>query len=71
MNNSKVFYSVSICHEHGYIIGKIRLRKTEDNLCYAIKTLKPVSEKEAEEIREKREALRQKRHLKRKSEKEV
>lgn len=71
MNNSKVYYSVSLCHEHGYIVGKIRLRKTDENRCFAIKTLKAASEKEAEEIRLKRESLRQRRQLKRRSNQEV
>ena len=68
-----------VCHkpakrkiqEHGYIIGKIRIRKTEEGLYFAIKTLKPASIEEAEEIREKREALRLKKQLKRRSEKEL
>ena len=71
MNNSKIYYSVSNCQEHGYIIGKIRIRKTEEGLYFAIKTLKPVSIEEAEEIRVKREALRLKKQLKRRSEKEL
>ena len=71
MNNSKIYYSVSNCQEHGYIIGKIRIRKTEEGLYFAIKTLKPASIEEAEEIREKREALRLKKQLKRRSEKEL
>ena len=41
-------------------MGKIRLRKTENNMDYAIKTLTNVSDEEAEEIRQKREAHRAK-----------
>lgn len=58
MNNSKVYFSVSLCQEHGYILGKVRIRKTEENMYYAIKTLKNVGDKEAEEVRLKREAHR-------------
>lgn len=71
MNNSKIYYSVSCCQEHGYIIGKIRIRKTDERLCFAIKTLKPATIEEAEEIREKREALRRKKQLKKRLEKEL
>ena len=60
MNNSKVYYSISLCQEHGFVMGKIRLRKTENNMYYAIKTLTNVSDEEAEEIRQKREAHRAK-----------
>ena len=64
LNNSRIYESVSVCQEHGYIRGKIRIRKTEENKYFAIKTLKNVSEEEAEELREKRESLRRKRHMK-------
>lgn len=71
MNNSKVYYSVSLCQEHGYVVGKIRIRRTEEDKYFAVKKLKLADNKEAEEIRQKRDALRSKRQLKRKSEKEV
>lgn len=64
-NNSKVYYSVSQCQEHGYLTGRIRIRKTEEENYYAMKKLKLVSEAEAGEVREKRDALRSKRQLKR------
>ena len=62
MNNSKVYYSVSCCQEHGYVEGKIRIRKTEEELYFAVKKLKMVGETQAEEVREKRDALRSKRN---------
>lgn len=71
MNNSKVYYSVSLCQEHGYVVGKIRIRRTEEDKFFAVKKIKMAGDEEAEEIREKRDALRSKRQLKRKSEKEV
>ena len=64
MNNSKVYYSVSLCQEHGCVQGKIRIRRTEENMYYAIKTLTNISEEEADEIRQKRDAHRAKRKLK-------
>lgn len=71
MNNSKVYYSLSVCPEHGDVRGKIRIRKADNGRYYAVKTLKAADTEEAEEIRMKREALRRKRQLKRKLEKEV
>lgn len=70
-NNTKNFYSVSLCEEHGLIKGKIRVRKNDEDKVYAVKTLKLISEEEAEEIRGKRESLRLKRQLKRRNQKEV
>lgn len=71
VNNSKLYYSLSQCQEHGYVRGKIRIRKTDEDMYYAIKTLKVADMEEAEEIRQKREALRRKKQLKRRLEKEV
>lgn len=70
-NNSKIYYSISICQEHGYVKGKVRIRKTEEEMYYAVKTIKLVNIEEAEEIHEKRDSLRYKRLMKRKSEKEI
>lgn len=59
----KNFYSLSACKEHGYVKGKIRIRKTEDEMYYTVKTIRPIGEEEAEEIRRKREQLRKKRQV--------
>lgn len=69
MNNSRAYESVSFCQNHGYIKGKVRIRHTDEDMYYAIKKLKRIEEKEAEEIREKRDSLRKKRQMKRHSEK--
>lgn len=69
MNNSRAYESVSLCQQHGYIKGKVRIRHTDEEAYYAIKTLKRIEDKEAEEIHEKRDSLRRKRQLKRRSEK--
>ena len=64
MNNSKVYYSVSLCQEHGYVSGKIRIRRTEDNMYYVIKMLTNITSEEADEIRQKRDAHRAKKRIK-------
>ena len=71
MNNSKAYESISLCQKHGYVKGKIRIRHTEEDRYYVIKTLKNVGNEKAEEIREKRDSLRKKRQIKRKSEKQI
>lgn len=70
-SNSKIYYSLSVCQEHGLVKGKIRIRKTEEEQYYVIKTIKLVDMEEAEELHQKREALRRKRQMKRKSEKKI
>lgn len=64
VNNSKSYESISLCQNHGYVKGKIRIRKTDEGAYYAVKTLKNVDEEKAEEIRNKRDSLRKKRALK-------
>lgn len=64
VNNSKSYESVSFCQAHGYVKGKIRLRKTDEGCYYAVKTLKNVEEEKMEEIRSKRDFLRKKRKMK-------
>ena len=71
INNSKIYESISFCQEHGYVKGKIRIRKTDEEKYYAIKTIKNVDVEKAEEIRQKRESLRRKKQMKKLSEKEV
>lgn len=67
--NSKNYYSISICPVHGYVKGKIRLKKTDEGRVYVVKTIKVSSEMEAEEIRRKKEEAREKRRKKRQEEK--
>lgn len=71
MNNSKVYYSVSLCQEHGYVSGKIRIRRTEDNMYYVIKMLTNITSEEADEIRQKRDAYRAKKRIKKKKNKKL
>lgn len=66
MNNPKVYYSVSVCPEHGLVRGKIRIRKTEEEKYFAVRTLRLTDEIETEELRARRELLRKKRQLRKK-----
>lgn len=71
INNSKVYYNVSCCREHGYVLGKIKIRKTDEEKYFSIKTMKCIDEKKAEEIRDKRDSLRLKRQSKKRLHKEI
>lgn len=53
--NGKHYYSVSHCPVHGYMKGKIRVRKAENEGVYAVKTLKFISEEDALDLRQKKE----------------
>jgi len=64
--NGKHFYSLSYCEKHGYMKGKIRVRKSGEESVYIVKTLKFISEEDAGKIKERQEKARvlrkQKRH---------
>lgn len=66
--NAKQYYSISLCEEHGLVKGKIRMKRASGENFYVVKTLKLISEEDAEKIREKQELLRMKRRLKRRQE---
>ncbi len=59
------YYCLAWCEEHGYLKGKIRLKKAEDGRLFAVKTLKSVTGEEAGSIKERQEQLRQRRKEKR------
>ena len=53
--NGKHYYSVSYCDKHGFMKGKIRVRKAEDDRVYAVKTTKFISPEEAQQVMRKKE----------------
>jgi len=70
--NGKHYYCIANCPEHGLLKGKIRLRKSEQQKYYVIKTLKAVSEREAERIIEKKTKYEQmKEHNRQEEEKQA
>lgn len=63
--NAKNYYCIAVCPIHGYLKGKIRMKKTDEGKFYVVKTIKISSEPEAEEIRKKKDALVVRRRKKR------
>ncbi len=57
--NGKQYFSLSYCDKHGYMKGKIRIRKAENDMVYAVKTTKFVSEEGAAAIQAKKERVRE------------
>ncbi|MCI8505750.1 MAG: exonuclease domain-containing protein [Lachnospiraceae bacterium] len=58
------YLCLAYCQDHGYMKGKLRLKKAERGGIFAVKTLKFVSEAEAEELRLKRKELEKKKRTK-------
>lgn len=57
--NGKHYYSVSCCDKHGLMKAKIRIRKTEDDRVYVVKTEKFITPEEVQDIRGKQERARE------------
>lgn len=62
--NSRSYYTIAACPEHGLVKGRIRMRHTDEGKIYAVKTIKICGEAEAEMIRKKREELKERRRRK-------
>lgn len=50
--NGRHYYCLAYCEKHGYLKGKIRLRRSGSGKVYVVKTTKLISEQEAQAIRE-------------------
>ena len=53
--NGKHYYSVSFCPVHGYMKSKIRVRKSEEDKVYIVKTSKFISQEDCQKILQKRD----------------
>lgn len=60
----KYYIGVSVCEEHGSIKTKIRVRKTDDERYFAVKTRKLISEDDAAVIAERFQKQKAGKHLK-------
>lgn len=65
--NSKTYRCLCACPNHGLIKGKIRIKKHDNGLYYAIRTLKQTDSDGADAIKNKQLEIRKKRRLKRHS----
>ncbi|MCR5788831.1 MAG: exonuclease domain-containing protein [Lachnospiraceae bacterium] len=67
--NGKHYYCVSYCKRHGFLKGKVRMKKTDDGSIYVVKTTKLVTKEVAQEIAKKQDKLRLQRMEKRRAKK--
>ena len=57
--NGRHYYCVAYCEKHGYLKGKIRVRKAYDGGVYIVKTTKLIPKEEAEAIAARRDHARE------------
>lgn len=62
--NSRNYYCLAMCPEHGLLKGKIRMRRNDNDNFYVIKTIKAVNEDGARQIRDKQRVMRLRRRRK-------
>lgn len=62
--NGKHYYSIAFCPIHGYMKSKIRIRKSENDGVYIVKTSKFISEEETQKIIQKRDQAKEHRKMK-------
>lgn len=65
-DNARMYYSLSYCEEHGFLKGKLRMKK-EDDKFHVVKTLKLSGEEGANIIKSKQKEIRLRRKQRRKS----
>ena len=64
-SQNRVYFCLTSCSEHGYMIGRIRIKKTVQEQYYAEKKMKMASETEAKALRKRHEDMLEKKRLKR------
>lgn len=69
-SNQKTYYCVAKCETHGLLKGRMKIKKTDDNVFYAVKILKLTDEDGVNAIKEKQLAARMRRREKRHKERE-
>lgn len=65
VGKNKAYYCLAECEEHGYLRGKIRIKKTEDDKLLAVKTIRSIDLEGAGLIYDMKEEVRKKRLEKR------
>lgn len=64
--NGRNYYCVAYCDKHGFLKGKIRVRKTDEGKVYIVKTTKFIEKEQVDDLMEKREHANQLRQMKKK-----
>lgn len=62
--NQRVYFCLGVCPEHGYVRGKIRMKRIDDGRVYAVKTMKTIDEEGALKIFERKDELKKRRNEK-------
>ena len=61
-NNSKNYYGVFYCKQHGYLKGKMRVKKSDAGKVFIVKTMKKITEEEAHLLKDQKEKIKKKKN---------
>ncbi len=61
-STGNMYYALIQCPIHGNVKGKIRIRKTRGDKIFIVKTIKPATDQDVEDLKARKEAVREKRH---------
>lgn len=64
-NGGRNYFCLAYCESHGWLRGKVRMKKVENGGFFCVKTLKLVSPQDAQAVQDKRIALRLKNQIRR------
>lgn len=70
-SGQKNYYCLSYCPNHGWLKGKVRIKRTDHGSVFAVKTMKLTDDGEAALIREKKGEIQRKRRAKRRMERKA
>jgi len=59
-SNQKQYHCVAYCPEHGYLKGKMRVKHTDDDKVYVVKTIKMINESKVKAVSDFRETVKSK-----------
>lgn len=59
--NQKQYFCLAVCPDHGYVRGKLRIKKVDDEAVYVVKTVKSADDSSVEKLMEKKMEHRRKR----------
>lgn len=63
------YLSLSACFRHGFMRGKLKFKKTDEDRWYAVKIMKKITREDAVRVKERQEEVRKKRREKRRAKK--
>ena len=69
-SGGNMYYALVQCPRHGAVKGKIRIRKAQGDEIYIVKTIKPATEADVEDLQHRRDAMKERRHKKVEKERE-